>query len=130
MSKARVLLADDNPAMLEQVASTLASDFDVVATVHNGLEALDAVAQLDPDVIVLDIAMPVLDGLKAATRLRKGNASAKIVFLTASHDAEIRQAASETGALGYVTKMRLIPDLVRATKLALVGCRFVSPDVE
>ena len=87
MSKARVLLADDNPAMLEKVASTLASDFDVVGAVHNGQEALDAAAQLDPDVIVLDISMPVLDGIKAATRLRERHSSAKIVFLTANHDA-------------------------------------------
>jgi DNA-binding NarL/FixJ family response regulator len=129
MSKARVLLADDNPAMLEKVASTLASDFDVVGAVHNGQEALDAAAQLDPDVIVLDISMPVLDGIKAAARLREGNSSAKIVFLTANHDALICQAASETGALGYVTKPRLIHDLIRATKLALAGCRFISPDV-
>jgi len=130
MSKARVLVADDNQAMLEIVASTLAPDFDIVAAVHNGQEALDAAAQLDPDVIVLDISMPVLDGIKAASRLREGNADAKIVFLTANRDAQTCQVASETGALGYVTKMRLRPDLVRATKLALVGRRFVSPDVE
>ena len=130
MSKARVLVADDNQAMLEIVASTLAPDFDIVAAVHNGEEALDAAAQLDPDVIVLDISMPVLDGIKAASRLREGNAGAKIVFLTANRDAQTCQVASETGALGYVTKMRLRPDLVRATKLALAGRRFVSPDVE
>jgi DNA-binding NarL/FixJ family response regulator len=129
MPKARVLLADDNVAMLEEIASTLASEFDVVGAVHNGQEALDAAAQLDPDVIVLDISMPVLDGIRAAARLRDNNSDAKIVFLTANHDALIREAASETGALGYVTKPRLIPDLIQATKLALAGCTFVSPDV-
>jgi len=130
MSKARVLLADDNPAMLEKAASTLASEFDVVAAVHNGQEAVDAATQLDPDVVVLDISMPVLDGIKAASRLRQSNTSAKIVFLTANQDVLMCQAASETGALGYVTKMRLIPDLVEATKLALAGHRFVSRNVE
>jgi DNA-binding NarL/FixJ family response regulator len=129
MFKARVLLADDNPAMLEQIACTLASDFEVVGTVHNGQEALDAAAKLYPDVIVLDISMPVLDGIKAATRLRENHSSAKIVFLTANRDAQICEAASETGALGYVTKPRLIHDLIRATRLALAGHRFVSPDV-
>jgi DNA-binding NarL/FixJ family response regulator len=129
MSKARVLVADDNPAMLEQVACTLASDFDVVGAVHNGQEALEAAAQLDPDVIVLDISMPVLDGIRAAARLMEGHSSAKIVFLTANRDALICEAASQTGALGYVTKPRLIHDLIRATKLALAGRRFVSPDV-
>jgi CheY-like chemotaxis protein len=130
MSKSRVLLADDNPAMLEKAASTLASEFDVVAAVHNGQEALEAAAQLDPDVVVLDISMPVLDGIKAAWRLRQSNSSAKIVFLTANQDALMCQAASETGALGYVTKLRLIPDLIEATKLALAGHRFVSCNVQ
>ena len=130
MSKARVLLADDNPAILEKVVSTLATDFDVVAAVHNGQEALDAAALLDPDVVVLDISMPVLDGIKAATRLRQNNASTKIVFLTANQDALMCRTASETGALGYVTKQRLIPDLVEATKLALAGHRFVSGNVQ
>jgi CheY-like chemotaxis protein len=96
MSKARVLLADDNQAMLEIVASMLASDFDVVAAVHNGQEALEAAAQLDPDVIVLDISMPVLDGIEAAARLRESDATTKIVFLTANHDALTCQAASDT----------------------------------
>jgi CheY-like chemotaxis protein len=79
MSKARVLLADDNPAILDKAAATLASEFDVVAAVHNGQEALDAAAQLEPDVVVLDISMPVLDGIKAASRLRQSDSSAKIV---------------------------------------------------
>jgi two-component system nitrate/nitrite response regulator NarL len=130
MSKARVLLADDNPAILENAASTLASEFDVVAAVHNGQEALDAAAQLDPDVVVLDISMPVFDGIKTASRLRQCNSSAKIVFLTANQDALMHQATSEAGALGYVTKLRLIPDLVEATKLALAGHRFVSRNVQ
>jgi len=130
MSKARVLLADDNPAMLEKAASTLASEFDVVAAVHNGQEALDAAAQLDPDVVVLDISMPVLDGIKAAARLRQSNSSAKSVFLTANQDALMCQTTSDAGALGYVTKLRLIPDLVEATRLALAGHRFVSRNVQ
>ena len=80
MSKARVLLADDNPAILEKAASTLASEFDVVAAVHNGQEALDAAAQLDPDVVVLDISMPVLDGIKAAARLTQSNCQRENCF--------------------------------------------------
>ena len=78
MSKARVLLADDNPAILEKAASTLASEFDVVGAVHNGQEALDAAAQLDPDVVVLDISMPVMDGIKAASRLGKVTPARKL----------------------------------------------------
>ncbi len=100
MSQARALLADDNPAILEKAASTLASEFDVVAAVHNGQEAWDAAAQLDPDVVVLDISIPVWDGIKAAARLTQNNASGKIVFRTANQDALMCQAASETGALG------------------------------
>jgi two-component system nitrate/nitrite response regulator NarL len=100
MSKARVLLADDNPAILENAASTLASEFDVVAAVHNGQEALDAAAQLDPDVVVLDISMPVFDGIKTASRLRQCNSSAKIVFLTANQDALMHQATFRSWRTG------------------------------
>jgi DNA-binding NarL/FixJ family response regulator len=80
--------------------TSLASEFDVVAAVHNGQEAWDAAAQLDPDVVGLDVSIPVWDGIKAAARLTQDNASGKIVFLTANQDALMCQAASETGALG------------------------------
>ena len=89
--------------------------------------------QLRPDVAVLDISMPILNGIQAAKRLRQADPNAKIVFLTVAKDPDICRAALETGALGYVWKPRLSTDLIPAIKQVWLGRRFVSqgrePDV-
>jgi len=130
VTKARVLLADDNPEMLEKIALVLAPHCDTVGAVNDGLSALNAAAEVRPDVVVLDISMPVLDGIKAAVRLRETNPNAKIVFLTVDNAHDLRRAALATGALGYVTKSRLGADLVPAIRLALEGLSFLSPEFE
>jgi DNA-binding NarL/FixJ family response regulator len=130
-ARIRVLLADDHKDMLEYVASFLSADFcDVVAAVSDGQAALDAAARLLPDVVVLDISMPVLNGIQAAKRLRMTSPNIKIVFLTVDQDPETCRAALATGALGYVLKPRLGTDLIPAIKLAKDGHRFVSPGCE
>ena len=128
LTKPRVLVADDNPAMLEMVVSLLAPDFEVVGAVNNGRAALEAAVRLQPEVAVLDIAMPTLNGIEAAERIKgNGNCATKIVFITADHDPDIVDAALATGALGYVLKLRLYFDLIPAIKLALAGRCLVSP---
>ena len=72
MGRTSILLADDHPAVCESVAALLESDFDVVGTVTNGRDLLTEAKRLQPDVVVSDISMPVLDGIAAATRLRAG----------------------------------------------------------
>jgi DNA-binding NarL/FixJ family response regulator len=126
MSKARVLLADDHQAMLARVRRELGDEFEIVATVGNGEEAVDAVSHLDPDVLVIDISMPVLNGLEAASRLRTSGRRTKIVFLTIHDDPDFIAAALSAGAFGYVTKNRLSNDLVPAIREALLGHTFVS----
>ena len=127
MRKERVLLVDGNQPTLQAVRSLLAPDFEIVGAVNDGQAALGAFAQLRPDVVVLDISMPVLNGVGAARFLRETDPTAKIVFLTVNHAADLREAALETGALGYVTKVRMGIDLVQAIRLALDGRQFVSP---
>jgi DNA-binding NarL/FixJ family response regulator len=128
LTKPTVLIADDNPAMLETVVSLLAPDFDVVGTVNDGNAALEAAVRLQPEVAVLDISMPVLNGIQAAERIKgKENCPTEIVFLTANNDPEIVEAALATGALGYVLKLRLYLDLIPAIKFALMGRGLVSP---
>jgi DNA-binding NarL/FixJ family response regulator len=127
--RARVFLADDNEEILQRVAQVLASEFDVVGTVLDGQALLDAVARLEPDVVVLDIAMPVLKGLEAAEGLHQSGSSTKIVFLTVNTNREVVRAALETGAMGYVVKAHLSKDLVLAIKAALAGVGYVSPSV-
>ncbi len=92
--------------------------------------AVDAADQLVPDVLVLDVSMPILNGIQAARRSLEGNASIKIVFLTVNKDLDTCRAAMETGACGYVLKPRLASDLIPAIKLANDGRRFVSPGCE
>jgi DNA-binding NarL/FixJ family response regulator len=127
VSKIRVLLADDSKDMLEYVRSVLsASRYEVVGTANDGQAALDAADQLLPDVAVLDICMPILNGIEVAKLLKKIRPTIKIVFLTVDRDADICQAALDAGALGYVFKPRLGHDLFTAIDFANEGRRFVS----
>lgn len=123
----RVLLADDNPAMLEEAARILTPEFHVVGTVGNGEDLLQAVRELQPHVLILDISMPRLNGLDAARLLNKSGSSVRIVFLTVHEDQEFVEESLTVGALGYVVKPRLTPDLPIAIKEALLGRTFISP---
>jgi DNA-binding NarL/FixJ family response regulator len=124
---ARVLLADDHPAMLAETARVLGSEHQVVGAVSNGLELLEAARRLDPDLIVLDISMPGLDGFEAARRLKQAGCRSKLLFLTVWEDADFAREALELGADGYVVKSRLASDLMPAVTEILAEQRFVSP---
>jgi DNA-binding NarL/FixJ family response regulator len=126
MTKVRVVLADDHQAVLARVRRTLAGEFEVVATAEDGNQAVAAVLALDPDVLVTDISMPLLDGLQVAKRLQAAHCRTKILFLTIHEDQDFVTAALEAGASGYVTKPRLSADLVPAIREALSGHFFVS----
>ena len=127
MSKIRVLLADDNKDMLEYVRRVLsAGRYEVVGTANNGQATVDAAARLLPDVAVLDVSMPILNGIQTAKRLKKIHPTIKIVFLSVDRDPDTCQAALDAGALGYVFKSRLGTDLFTAIDSANEGRRFVS----
>lgn len=131
MSKTRVLLADDNTQVLEYVRDFLSADCcEVVGAVTDGQAAVSAAAQLLPDVIVLDLSMPVLNGIEAARRMLEAKPSTRVVFLTVEKDRDACRAALEAGACGYVLKTRLATDLIPAIGLAKDGRRFVSPGCE
>ena len=131
LSKIRVLLADDHKQMREYVRDLLSADCcEVVAAVGDGQAAVDAAAQLVPDVAILDISMPILNGIEAARRLQAVSPTVSIVFLTVDNDRDTCRAALETGAQGYVLKPRLGTDLILAVKLAKEKRRFVSPGCE
>jgi len=124
--RTRVLLVDDNQAMLSRAAAVLAATCIVVGQVHDGAAALAAAASLQPDVIVLDISMPEISGLEVAHRLRLAGSSAAIVFLTVHNDTEVVDAALAAGGTGYVIKARLASDLPRAVCEARARRTFVS----
>ncbi len=123
----RILLADDQQEMLATVARLLEVDFDVIATVENGKKAIEAAVRLAPDLLVLDISMPVLNGLEALCFLKKSGSCAKVIFLTVNQDSYIVEMALAVGALGYVFKQRLATDLIPAIRQVLDDRIFVSP---
>ena len=127
--RVRVLLADDHRAMLDTVKRLLKYQFEIVGATTDGQAVLDAAAELKPDVVVLDISMPVLNGLEAAQRLKQAGSEAKIVFLTVLDDPDFAREALASGALGYVDKSSVATDLAFAINEALAGRAFVSPSI-
>lgn len=125
MSKVRVLLADDHEGILTWVRTLLSEEFEVVGAVRNGRDAVDEVQRLDPDVLVIDISMPILDGLRAASRLSL-NCRTKVVFLTLHGDRAFIAAAFSAGASAYVLKSKMATDLVPAIREVLRGRRYLS----
>jgi DNA-binding NarL/FixJ family response regulator len=124
-------LADDNEQMLEYVRELLTAEgCEVVGAVGNGQTAVKATEELRPDIVFLDVSMPVLNGIQAAKRLREAHPDAKIVFLTIFKDRDICRAALEAGALGYVLKERMGADLIPALNQARLSRHFVSPGCE
>jgi len=126
---ARVLLADDHAAILAQTMNLLAGEFEIVGSVGNGLDLIEAAARLDPDVAVLDITMPGLDGIEVARRLKRAGCGANLVFLTVHEDPDYVRAALDAGGVAYVSKARLASDLIPAVHSAVAGQRFVSPNL-
>jgi CheY-like chemotaxis protein len=115
----RILIAEDHTQTRERIASLLASAFDIVATVGDGQRAVDAVASLQPAVVVLDISMPVLGGFAAAARIRTLPQPPAVVFLTAHDDSALAEAALSLGASAFVVKHKMATELVPAIQRAL-----------
>ena len=130
MSKASILLADDNPDILSEVAETVESEYDIVAAVMNGRLVLENWSRLKPDVIVLDISMGEPNGIDVAYDLRESGCKSKIVFLTIHNDRDYVQAAMGAGGSAYVIKSRLRCDLIEALRAVLAQKQFVSPSLE
>jgi DNA-binding NarL/FixJ family response regulator len=125
----RVIVADDHRAMLDTLVRLLSSEFEVVSAVTDGLAVVTAATQLAPDLLVLDIAMPRLNGIAAAVRVKERGSTAKVVFVTNLHDREFVRESLALGDVGFVVKDRLVADLLPAIRTVLAGQSFVSPTV-
>ena len=115
--------------MLQTVVLILRDEFNVVGTAENGVRAVELATRLSPDVLVLDISMPVENGIEAACQLKTLGSSARVIFLTVHRDPEFVEAALSAGALGYVLKPSLATDLIPAIWAALHGDTFISPSM-
>jgi len=129
MTAPRILLADDQEEVLQTLVEMLEGEFQIVGTAENGMRVLELTPRLAPDIVVLDISMPVLNGFEAALRLKEQCSAARVVFLTAHEDTDLVEAGMSAGALGYVVKSCLATDLVPALWQVLAGKTFVSPSV-
>ena len=127
MARARILLADDHKEIRDRAVRLLEPEFEVVGAVADGNALVRISAQLKPDVCIIDISMPYLNGIEAAIKLRENGSEARIVFLTVNEDSDFVRAALKTGALGYVVKSRMATDLCLAINGAIRGDLFVSP---
>jgi DNA-binding NarL/FixJ family response regulator len=126
-SKTRILVADDHNLLAELCKRLLETEFDVVGIVSNGRELVAAAANLTPHVIVLDIGMPLLNGLDAGTQVKNLVPGVKLVFLTVNTDPELALKAFERGASGYLLKTCAASEMVAAIRAVLKGGSYVSP---
>lgn len=127
MKKSRILLADDHTLFVEALQKVLEPEFDLVGSVADGRALLDAAPRLDPDIILLDLSMPLLNGIDAAQQLRRLTPGAKLVFLSMHGDPTYVTEAFRAGASGYVLKRASAVELLLAIRTALRGQTYVSP---
>lgn len=132
LNRLRVILADDNKEMRDTVVRLLESttEFDIVGTVADGRALVEATIELRPDIGIVDISMPVMNGIIATSEIQKLGSEIKIIFLTVNEDSDFVRAAFEAGASGYVVKRQMASDLHFAISEALAGRTFVSAGCE
>jgi DNA-binding NarL/FixJ family response regulator len=127
MERARVLLADDHKIVAEGLRSLLEPEFELIDIVENGRDLIDRTKKLCPDVIVVDITMPLMNGLEAVHQLKQSDASLKVVILTMHQDVNYAMKAFEVGASAFVLKHSAPSELVTAIREAWAGRTYVTP---
>jgi DNA-binding NarL/FixJ family response regulator len=125
----RILLADDHTLVVEALKHLLQGEFEVLATVGDGRALLAAAAELEPDVVIVDIGMPLLNGLDAGEQLKKLRPATKVIFLTQNREPLMAAEAFRRQASGYVLKDAAASELVVAIRAALQGRWYASPAI-
>jgi DNA-binding NarL/FixJ family response regulator len=121
MSKARLVIGEDDVAMQYIIRKLLAPDYEIVAVAPDGQGVLDCIERHAPDVVLLDIRMPVLSGIAVARTLKRTMRAIRIIFVSTHNDDQYIQEAFRIGADGYVLKSRMVSDLRPAIETALAG---------
>jgi len=127
MKRTRLLLADDHTLVVEGIRKLLENDFELVGTVEDGQALLRAAQELHPDVIVLDISMPVLNGIETCRQLVKMMPGSRVIFLTMHADVAYVEEALRAGGAGYLLKRSAASELVDAIHTVMRGERYVTP---
>jgi DNA-binding NarL/FixJ family response regulator len=123
----RILIADDHTLVAEACKKLLEGEFDVVATVSDGRALVRAAAELKPHLIIVDVAMPLLNGLDAGQQVKEFLPAVKLVYLTMNHDADLVAEAFRRGASGYLLKTCAASELAIAVRVVLKGKSYLSP---
>ena len=127
MGAPRVLLADDHALLAGAVAKLLAGEFDVVGQVSDGRALLTAAESLKPDVIVLDISMPLLNGLEAGRQIKQRLPEIRLVFVTMNEDPDLAVEAFRAGAAAYLLKRSAVSELTTAIREVMLGRTYITP---
>ncbi len=127
MNKPRLLIADDHKIFVEGLKRLLCADFDISGVVEDGRELVAAAQKLQPDVIVADISMPLLNGIEAVRQIKKRHPGIKVVFLTMHPDVAYAVNALNAGGSGYVLKHSAPDELIAAIQEALKGRIYITP---
>jgi DNA-binding NarL/FixJ family response regulator len=129
MPKPRLILADDHTIIVEAFRKLLEPEYEIVAAVSDGRALLETAPKIKPDVIVVDIGMPLMNGLEAGVRLRELMPTAKVIFLTMNEDPDLAVEAMRCGASGYLLKSSAASELTHAIQKALKGQTYVTPQI-
>jgi DNA-binding NarL/FixJ family response regulator len=129
MPRPRILLADDHTLVLEGLRKLLEDDFELVGTVEDGRTLVNVAQELEPDVVVLDISMPQLNGIDAARQIHKLLPNCKLIFLTMHTDPHYAQEAFQAGASGYLLKRSAASELPQAIQAVLKEQHYVTPAI-
>jgi DNA-binding NarL/FixJ family response regulator len=127
MARPRILMADDHAMLLDAFRPLLEPEFDVVGTVTDGRMLLEEFSRLHPDVVLLDIGMPLLNGLDAGRQLKARQKSVKLIYLTMNPSPELAGEALRLGASGYILKSSAFHELKQAIHEALRGRSYITP---
>jgi DNA-binding NarL/FixJ family response regulator len=129
MSKPRILLADDHMLILDGLRHLLERHYDLVGTVQDGHSVVTAARRFQPDLVLMDVAMPVLNGLQAGRRLREQMPNVKLLYVSMYAETPYVEEALRIGASGYVLKRSGWEDLSRAIEAVLAGRQYISPEL-
>ena len=130
--KSTIVIADDHPILLEGIISVIQKEFSnsIIHKAHNGAEALQLVTQIKPDIAILDIEMPILNGVEVAKKIKENNFTTKIIFLTLHKEKSFFEEINKLNVSGYVLKEFSVSEITQCIKSVLQGKKYFSKEIE